>query len=235
VSIVIAAKSNLPPVSGDSYVNYMTGKDATAQIHGEIKDAASGEVAQLYAQPFPYRNAPAQIGAVILHPTGKTAQYAFEVTPSVATRYTVELFQNSTATSPLASSATRTIYVDTVTVSGNGHACSSPVCSYAVYVKVPASALSTEISKHVYLYLGFNNGSTPPKWLLLGAGDSHVTTPHRISATEFSMTITFTFSGNNGAWTQTCVRDTEAKDGIGLPGHHGCGDQRIPYSASYLG
>ena len=32
-----------------------------------------------------------------------------------------------------------------------------------------------------------------------------------------------------------CSKDTEAEDGIGLPGHHGCGDERILDSAPYVG
>ena len=35
-------------------------------------------------------------------------------------------------------------------------------------------------------------------------------------------------------WT-TCSKDTEAADGIGLPGHHGCGAERVLSSAPYLG
>ena len=33
----------------------------------------------------------------------------------------------------------------------------------------------------------------------------------------------------------TCSKDTEAADGIGLPGHHGCGDKTVPLQYSYLG
>jgi hypothetical protein len=44
--------------------------------------------------------------SVALHPSGTAAPYTFQVTPTLATRYTVEVFRNSTATAPLASSAT---------------------------------------------------------------------------------------------------------------------------------
>jgi hypothetical protein len=52
------------------------------------------------------------------------------------------------------------------------------------------------------------------------------------------LTISFTFRiGNDGSnWNfNTCDQDTEATDGIGLPGYHGCGETRIPASVAYLG
>jgi serine/threonine-protein kinase len=243
-SFPIAAKSSLPPVTGDVYVVYQGGKDASAQVHGEIKGATSGEVAQLYAQQFPYKSAPAPAGSVIVHPAGTTAKYAFRVTPSLATRYKVELFQSSTATTPVASSAASTIYVTVTAITGNGQTCHRPVCheTFPMHVFVPASALSTEISKQWYPYFGLNlapaKQPAPPKLLPLGADDPHVTKSRRISATEFGLTITFSFRVGNDAfyWNwATCAKDTEAEDGIGLPGRHDCGDKTVLASAAYLG
>jgi serine/threonine protein kinase len=242
-SLQITAKSSFPPENGYSYVEYRLGADARAEVQGEIKGATSGEVAQLYAQPFPFKKAPAEIDAVILHPTGKTAKYAFTVTPALATRYKVELFQSSTASNPLASSATSTIYVAYGGNVSNTSACSHPVCHQTVRLRifVIASALNTEIAKHMYTYFGLNLSPTKvplaPKYLLLGTGDPHVTT-RRVSATEFDLIISFTFRiGNDGSnWNfNSCDKDTEAVDGIGLPGHHGCGEARIPDSVIYLG
>jgi len=242
-SLQITAKSSFPPQTGYSYVEYRLGADARAEVQGEIKGATSGEVAQLYAQPFPFKQPPAEIDAVILHPAGKTATYAFTVTPALATRYKVELFQSSTASNPLASSATSTIYVAYGGNASSTPACSHPVCHQTVRLQifVPASALNTEIAKHVYTYFGLTLSPTKvppaPKYLLLGTGDPRVTT-RRVSATEFDLTISFTFRiGNDGSsWNfNSCDKDTEAVDGIGLPGHHGCGEARIPDSAIYLG
>jgi serine/threonine protein kinase len=242
-SLQITAKSSFPAETGYSYVEYRLGADARAEVQGEIKGATSGEVAQLYAQPFPFKQAPAEIDAVILHPAGKTAKYAFTVTPALATRYKVELFQSSTASNPLASSATSTIYVAYGGNASSTPACSHPVCHQTVRLQifVPASALNTEIAKHVYTYFGLTLSPTKvppaPKYLLLGTGDPRVTT-RRVSAIEFDMTISFTFRiGNDGSnWNfNSCDQDTEAVDGIGLPGHHGCGQARIPGSVTYLG
>src|SRR5579864_1797216 len=103
-SIPVTATSSLSVVTGDVYVVYQGGKDASAQLSGQIDGAVSGEVALLYAQQFPYTSAPALAGALPLQPAGSTAAFTFQVTPTLATRYKVELFKNSTATTALASS-----------------------------------------------------------------------------------------------------------------------------------
>jgi hypothetical protein len=95
------------------------------------------------------------------------------------------------------------------------------------------------MSKRVYLYFGINlSPSTvpsPPQYLALGAGDGHATTTRRISADEFGYTVTFSFQVGADAfewsWGQ-CTMATEAADGIGLPGHHACGDERISKGSS---
>jgi len=204
----------------------------------------NGEVAQLYAQPFPYQRAPAPAGSVILHPSGGAATYEFRVTPVLATRYTVMVFDSSTAAAPLATSASRTIYVTTGGSYGTAQTCTRPVCheTLPVHVLVPASALSTEISKPWYVYFNINlsTGKVPPAptALLLNSGDAHVTAPQRVSANEYERTITFTFDIGNDAynwnWT-SCNQDTESQDGMGLPGHHDCGNASVLVSESYLG
>ena len=153
-SFPITAKSSLPPVTGHVFVVYQGGTDASARVQGEIKGATSGEIAQLYAQQFPYQSAPAPAGSIILHPTGTTTRYAFQVTPALATRYKVALFRNSTATIPIAISATSTIYVTTTGTSGNTQTCGRPVCHeiFRMRILVPAPALKTEISKPWYPY-----------------------------------------------------------------------------------
>jgi hypothetical protein len=72
----------------------------------------------------------------------------------------------------------------------------------------------------------------------LGAGDPVVSTSQRISANEFSRGVTITYTYNNEqsrTASEWCDKDTEAEDGVGLPGDHGCGDSSIPNPAPYLG
>jgi len=246
MTVPISLRSALPAVTGDVYVVYRGGKQANAEVYGEIRKAASGEVAELYAQQFPYKNAPAQVASVIVHPAGATARYEFQVTPALATRYRVELFQSSTSSTPFAISGIATIYVALGATTSSAPTCTSPVCHESVQTTYtsPPSVLQTEMSKPLYMYFGLNLAKTKaapptPKWLLLGAGHGLVIASQRISADQFIKTETFSFTVGNDAyytWAGTmCLKDTEASDGIGLPGRHGCGDQRVLYSAPYLG
>ena len=244
-TITITSASDLHQVSGYTVVEYKSGQDASARIHGQVKGAVSGEVAQLYAQPFPYQAAPAQVGAVILHPVGKTADYSFPVTPDVATRYQVRLFDSSTATSPAATSPVSMVYV---TTEGNTVSEDSPkTCDSVCHIKivftttVPAATMSTEFAKKLYTYFAVNlapkKAPPSPSQLTLGAGSPQVTTS-RVSATEFSTTVTFTYriGDDYSSWNwDVCSQDSVAEDGIGIPGHHGCGDQHTSASAYYLG
>ena len=242
-AVPISVKSANPAVSGYVYVVYLGGGQSAAQVYGEVKKAASGEIARLYAQQFPFKNAPALVSSVVLHPAGTTARYEFQVTPTLATRYRVELFQDSTASTPLGTSGVATIYVAMGGTSTNTQTCGRPVCHESIQVTnlVPSSALQTEISKPSYVYFGLNLAPSVepgiPQTLLLGGGNVHVTV-QRVSADEFSDTLTFSFQIGNDAyhWAWAwCTRDSEAADGIGLPGHHGCGDASVPQSQSYFG
>jgi hypothetical protein len=101
--------------------------------------------------------------------------------------------------------------------------------------------MSTEFSKKLYTYFAVNlqpkKAPPAPQTLFLGSGSPQVTMS-RISATEFSTTVIFTYRiGNDySTWNwATCSQDSLTEDGIGIPGHHGCGDQRISASAYYLG
>lgn len=240
----IAASSRFRPVTGDVFVVYQGGKDATAQLRGHINGVQSGEVAQLYAQQYPYRHPAVPVSSVILHPAGTRASYAFRVTPSLATRYQVGLLRSSTAATPLAISPVTTIYVALAGTSGDAQKCSRPVCQqrFHVRLRVPARAMNTEISKQWYPYFGLNlapsKAPAAPKRYRLGAGDSLVTPSRRVSATELELTVTYSFRVGNHAFNwnwNVCTKDTEAQDGVGLPGHHGCGDKHIFASATYTG
>jgi eukaryotic-like serine/threonine-protein kinase len=233
--------------SGDGFVEYQNGTDASVHIFGDITSATGGEVAELYAQQFPFTSAPASVGSVALSPSGSTAQYSFEATPTLATRYTVEVFQSSTATTPLASEAVGTVYVVMNQPGDNSTSCNGTQCTATetVTVYVPASALTAQISEPIDQYFAVSyssSGAEPaqPQTLQLGAGDPTVTTPQQISADEYQFTLTFSFSTNgegyHAAWRH-CTKSMEAQDGLGLPGagSNGCGSQTIQDSLTYIG
>jgi len=244
-SMPITATSALSPVTGDTYVRYLGGSDASAEISGQVKGATSGEIVRLYARQFPFTAAPVPAGSLTLHPAGSTATYSFRVTPALATRYQVELSRNSATAKPLASSIATTIYVVAIPQRVGAPGCGGrPVCHLTEthLVFVPPSALRTEMSKSWYSYLGLNlssSGTPPdPASLQLGAGNPVIGTPQLIAANGFSVTITYTFNVGPGGYhfhSTLCTKDTEAQDGIGLPGSHGCGNGSIPGSYAYLG
>ena len=240
-TVTIAAKSLFRPVTGDVFVLFNAGKFSNAQIHGSISGATAGNVARLFVQPFPFKNAPTSAGSLTL--TGPAAPYSFTVTPSLATRYQVELFANSTATIPLATSPVSIVFVaNKMTLSGL-KACSRPVCRQRIRVQeqVPASTLRAEISKRWFFYFGLNLSPTttppPPRVLTL---DTHATISRstQTGARTFVVTIGWSFRIGRDGFNfnfNFCNKDTEARDGLGLPGHHGCGNPRVSASAAYLG
>jgi hypothetical protein len=239
-TVTIAAKAFFPPVTGDVFVLFHApARFSRAHIHGTISGASSGEVARLFAQPF--RKAASPVAAVTL--TAATSTYSFTVAPTLATRYQVKVFANSTATTPLALSAVRTVFVSNLMVPSPFIRCSRPVCREKIRVVefVPPSTLRTEISKRWFFYFGLNLSPTmvppPPKFLTL---DTHATIsrPVRVSAGSFAVTISWSFRIGNDGFNfndNFCNRDTESTDGLGLPGHHSCGASRISATIEYLG
>ncbi len=242
--VKIAARSALAPVDGDVYVGYRAGREARATIAGQVRAAQAGEVAGLYAQPFPYRRPPARLGSVTLHPDRRTASYAFTVTPGLATRYTVEVFPGGGTGRALARSPAVTVYVGLYAQTSAAAPCRRPVCrqTFQVRVFVPAAALASEIAKRWYPYLGLRlapaKAPPAPAWQLLGSGAPQVSGSRQVSPTEFDFTVSFSFRIGNSAygWNwSACAQDTEAENGLGLPGHHGCGDHRLPAAQAYTG
>jgi hypothetical protein len=243
-SITIAAKSQLRPVTGDVYVIWHTG-DRSATVGGTVTGGANGEVLRLYAQQFPYTGAPKVVGKTTL----TSQRYSFTVTPELATRYQAKLFATGASHKSLAASPKVTIFVAEHRHGTGGSSCNvpgqRPVChqTWHEHVFVPPSALKTEMPKRWFIYFGLNLSRTgeppPPKILKLGAGHVRVSRPTKISAHEYVVTMKFSIRiGNDGYFYvfQPCQRDTEAKDGLNLPGHHGCGTlHEISRNRRYVG
>jgi serine/threonine protein kinase len=247
-SIQASLSSAFAPQTGDVFVKYLDGTDANATISGQVTNVTSGEVAELYAQQFPFTSPPSQVGSVALSPSGTTAQYSFQATPTLATRYTVEVFQSSNAATPLATEAAGAIYVImNQPNSTTSHTCTGGQCqgTETVTVQVPASALSAQMAAqpiYTYFAIAYSSSGEPaaPQTLQLGAGDPAVSTPQQISADEYQFTLTFSFPSNGEDWQaawRRCTKSLEAQDGIGLPGagSNGCGSQTVQYGATYIG
>jgi hypothetical protein len=242
-TISIAAKSAIPKITGDVLVIWRNAADKSATIKGTVNGGSSGEVLRLYAKQFPFTQAPKVVGKITI--AGPTQRYSFTVTPGLATRYQAKLFAASTSHMSLAASPRVAVFV-----AANAHArgpstCGRPVChpTWHLHVFVPPSTLRTEMPKRWFVYFGLNLSRTgeppPPRFLKLGAGNPRVSRPTKINAHEYAVTIKFSFRiGNHGYFYSffPCQRDTEAKDGLNLPGHHGCGTlHEIGSKRRYLG
>jgi hypothetical protein len=245
--ITISATTPLPVITHDVFVVYKDKGYDDATITGSVTDpdATAGEVAVLYAQPFPYKTAPAPVaGQSVAVPASTTpTDYSFADQPTVATKFTVEVLSSSSATTPLATSAVKVVYVVTNQHVSGFKTCARPVCHETgrVDTLLPASAYKAESHKKWYFYfdlkLSRRGEPKPPKYLYLSkiATISKVT---RISSTEFKRTISFSFRiGNDGYyWLWTfCSKGTESQDGMNLPGSHSCGAKKIRSSTLYLG
>jgi hypothetical protein len=238
--------SGFAPLFGDVFVRYRDGNSARAEIKGSVAGGKAGEIVRLYAQRFPFTSAPALADWVTLNPAANGTCYAFTVTPTIATRYQVKLFANASASVPLASSVISTIYVLGYSrIVRNTGCVGVPVCHATVVSAVEDSpaGIKAALNDPWYAYLGITVGPAgssvaDPTSMQLGLGDAAITNVHRTGADSLSVTLTFSYNVGNDAYSlqyAECVKGIEAKDGLGLPGAHGCGDERVPVTTDYLG
>ncbi len=59
-TISIAAKSNMPKITGDVLVIWRNPAEKSATVKGTVSGASSGQDLRLYAQSFPFTKAPAR-------------------------------------------------------------------------------------------------------------------------------------------------------------------------------
>jgi hypothetical protein len=225
-------------VDGFAIVVYKHGAAGTAVINGTVTTTATNDTAALLAKPFG-KKLYARVGSpVTLTPSGGVAPYSFSVTPSLATQYKVQVSGADSATS-----SPVPVYV---TASGSApkkyvhfkcnRALTRCVLSIRFYTMLPASAFKTESRKHVYLYLALGDPRPPKNYTLSTA--SHASKAKRVNSGKYWETLTWIIPVRNARTTfipNACTKDTESKDGMGLPGRHGCGNRHVPRSAIYLG
>ena len=224
-------------VDGHALVIYRSGTPSQrhATISGAVATSARNETATLLSKPFGSSSYSAARTPLRLTPSHGSAGYTFTVAPTVATRYRVRVSGSGTS----ATSQPVTVYV---TAGGRDVAhtgCGKRACTYRmrVYTYVPASAYRTESRKHAFLYLAVGRPGHLPADYTLSAGATE-TSARRVGAGEYERTMTWHIRLRYSItiWrTIACTKDTEQRDGMGLPGHHGCGNRHVSRSASYLG
>jgi hypothetical protein len=244
-SVTIGVGSAFPKAYGYTFVvfgsTYDHQKYATATISGSVSNATSGNVAQLYAQPFPYKHAPVAVAGKQVVLNGDSSEtYSFTAIPGIATRYSVEILTSTAvSTPPLTTSGVVTSYVVTDQWYTGVKTCNRtgnrPIChqSIQIHTLLPASARLAEARKKLYFYFAINlNPRRIPKLpvRLTLDNSARIGKAKRVSATEFEQSAGFSFRVNNDAYNfnvDFCSKASESSDGVNLPGHHFCGAKRI--------
>jgi len=243
---IISIKATSPSYPGlkakdhglvDKYavVVYKDGAAATGLVSGTVTTSATNDTAQLMEEQFGKKSytdvgSPEPLTTV----NSTTASFSFSVTPSLATHYKVQLAGTDTE----ASSAV-TVYV---TAGGRPFSdikasCGRTTCkvSFRATVLLPSSALKTEMKKHWYLYLRIGYPRLPKNYTL---DKSATASKAKKVKGGYARTLTYRFRLGNGKpnpYPAFCTKDSESKDGMGLPGHHGCGAKSFPSTVLYLG
>lgn len=244
--VTIDTASAFVPVGGDTLVRYGAPVPAnTATVGGSVTGIPAdltSVVVTLLDRPF---GAPAIASTreqATLRAAGGSATYSFPVTPDLATSYEVQVSAAGDS-APLVTSAARAVYViPDVTASGST-ACGRPTCSgrLVVTARFPPAAFGTESRKHLGLYQGLRESASrtpagPAKLRLYGWAGIAVSNPE-LHTLRYNVRYSFSIGPVEGyQWKiNYCTPDTETRDGIGLPGHHGCGNQVVSAALPYLG
>jgi hypothetical protein len=244
LAVTISTASTFVQVDGSTLVRFGgSAADGTATVSGTVTGIPAGQpavVVTLLDEPFggdTFAAAGQQL-TISRHADG-TASYSFPVAASLATTYEV---QATAGPATPATSAPRTVYViPQLTVSGST-ACTRPLCTIHLTVTAtyPPSAFPTESAKKFYLYGDFRHSATatpaiPARLRLSGSAARSVRDAARNTVT-YSVGATYNIGTGGYQWKiNYCTPDTEGQDGIGLPGHHGCGDPTVSATAAYLG
>ena len=241
--ITAAASSGTAPGAGEVLVYYQDPGLSSATITGTVSRADRGEVAALTAQPFPFTAVPRVLARTRL--AGRNQDLSFLVTPSLETRYRIEVLPSASGT-PLATSAARTVYVALVARHAyTKNSCPRPKCYVSLQLTIPVApaALHAEEAKRIYFYLAIHlapSGPEPSDPVTLTLRNNRATSPPvTLGRGEYGVDISFSFTVNRDAYRwhwNACTKDDVASDGIGLPGNHLCGHHTIPSApAGYLG
>jgi hypothetical protein len=146
----------------------------------------------------------------------------------------------------VATSAARTVYVIADRAITGSVACARParpVCHVNVSYtfRVPVSAIKAEMAKHLFLYsrvLLSRAGEPPaPKLLVLNTAATRGKV-RKLTIRKFAFPAHYSVRVGSESFhylISGCLQDTESKDGIGLPGRHGCGAKTIPAAQPYFG
>ena len=205
--------------------------NSVAALDGEVANSVPGEVVRLYAQQFPYASPPVAVQSLTLK-QANGSPYQFLVAPTVATRYQVMLLRSASATTPLAVSASKTVYMIGYTKYSVGSLlrCTGvPVmdCTQTIGITIfyPPSEIAAAMSKPTHLYTALVTSGSSLSALRLDSATS-LSSPQRIADNAYTMTATFPEQLKIGDFPQFgfCTVLTESSElGSAWPTKPGCG------------
>ena len=211
-TISISVQTSNTPVGGLVWATY--GK--TAAISGNTSDGQAGTAVELQASQFPFHSGFTTISQT---QTVSGGSYSFTTKPTLATRYRVVLVSD-----PTSQSAVATLYVSAGVIVHAVRCATGPTCSlhFKAYLVYPSAVAKREGAKRTYDYFSVRYGSatTPPTLVRLVKKGKQHRHGHRYKV-GFSVSFP-TVQAYSYNW-EICTKDTEARDGLGLPGHHHCG------------
>jgi hypothetical protein len=242
--ITVNATSANHPVSGNVFVYYKDTTFAKATITATVSRGTKGEVAELTGQQYPFTARPKVLASTKIR--GRHQHLSFRVSPSLETRYRIEVLRSSGAANALATSPAHTVYVALhANYKYTQNSCPRPKCYLTIQFRVPVAhaALQTEAAKHVYVYWGINlvaSGPRPPRPKTLDLQKQLSTSQASVlGADEYQVILAFNFTVNQDGYTWStniCTKADVAADGIGLPGTSQCGGAAIAgTSPGYIG
>jgi hypothetical protein len=246
LGVTIDTASAFVQVGQDTLVRWgAPAAQSTATVSGSVTCIPAGlasVVVTLLDRPFGAKAFTAAGQQSTLRPAADgSATYSFPVIPDRATGYEVTV---SEAGAALKTSDPRTVYViPDVTVTDSASTCARPTCAGTLTVTtlLPPAAFAAESAKHLELYSGLREAAdrtpaAPARLRLMAAARHPVLNPAQ-GTVRYTFGYTFNIGPAEGyQWkVNYCTADTEAADGIGLPGPHGCGDPVVSASAPYLG
>jgi hypothetical protein len=147
---------------------------------------------------------------------------------------------------PLATSAIKTIYVigwsrvdynpNSDPVNGGECPIGQVTCTatFAITIYAPPSAFQAEISTQKYLYWNVTAAGTSLSdgTTLQLAANATFSAPQRVGNDAYEIIASISNSKIIvGASASLCIKETVARDGIGLPGPSVCGSESIPAAA----
>jgi hypothetical protein len=213
--------------AGDRYVTYGQDIAFSGRYTAQGRGIANVPIV-LQTDEFPFSGG---FQSVAFKRTNASGEYSFSVRPSHASSYRVSV-EGSPAISPMA-----TVYVvardlGSCNLCGSGNTPGLHTLVVGDVYEVPPGPLAIHGPEYFYYGQNNNSGAAPATIQLVK------TVPlRRIAGNKLEDTVHYTVYFPAGPFEfkfVSCYKDAEPQDGLGLPGHHHCGDPTLT-RAEYSG